>query len=120
MTYLADDVQHSLPSTYRAEPGARFGIEVNVAALEQLSDPLANGHGSEWRPSWEAPVATATVPFAVATDELEILVYGDGPEGVRLVGAIELVICVPVRLGEMYDKAVRQLRLSPSRNPVSE
>jgi hypothetical protein len=219
MTYLADDVQDSLPSTYRAEPGARFGIEVDVAALEQLSDPSANGHGSDWRPSWEAPVATATVPFAVATDELEILVYGDGPEGVRLVGAIELVspankerpenretfvskihdylsrgvgvvivdlvtsrhdnlhdelmtklhqpeqrlesplytvsyrptgkngvgelamwqfpltlgaslptvplwllggICVPVRLGEMYDKAVRQLRLSPSRNSVSE
>ena len=220
MTYLADDVQDFMPENYRAEPGARFGIEVDVAALEQPSDPSANGHAPGRHSSWKAPAATATVPFTLATDELEILVYGDGPDGVRLVGAIELVspankdrpenreafvskvhdyltqgvgvvivdlvtsrrdnlhdelmarlhqpgqqmgsplyavgyrptgkngvgelamwryllrlgeplatvplwllggVCVPVRLDEMYEKAVRQLRLSPSRKdaPVS-
>ena len=72
---LATDLNTLLPPHFFAEPSARFGIEVDVAALERMGDPSAD----------------ATVPFAVATDALEVLVYEDASGEMRLVGAVELV-----------------------------
>lgn len=92
LVHLASDFQDQLPRPFYAEPGVHFGIEVDVAALERMADPASNGRQATWHPTWKAPTATATVEFAVATDELEVLVYGDDPEGgTRLVGAVELV-----------------------------
>ncbi len=87
---LATDLNALLPPQFFAEPSARFGIEVDVAALERMGDPSADVPG-EWTSSYTAPPAVATVPFAVATDALEVLVYEDAPGEMRLVGAVELV-----------------------------
>lgn len=91
LTLIAFDMNAFLPPDWYAEPGSRFGIEVDVAALERMHDAETNGFGHDWKPTWSAPAATATIPFAVATDEEEVRVYGDPGDGMRLVGAVELV-----------------------------
>src|SRR5262249_20113162 len=48
-------------------------------------------NGAAWTPTWAPPVATTTLPFAVATDEIEVLVREDYPGELRLVGAVEFV-----------------------------
>ena len=88
MTFLAADLNDDLPARFFAAPSARFGIEIDVAALERFRDEF---NGASWTPKWEAPTATSTLPFAIATDELEVLVHEDYPGEVRLVGAIEFV-----------------------------
>jgi len=90
-TQLADEFTEALPSRYYVEPCTRFGIEIDVAALERFADPAQNGEYGDWQPSWESPSATATLPFAVATDELEALIYEQASGELRLVGAVELV-----------------------------
>ena len=87
---LAADLNALLPPRFFAEPSARFGIEVDVAALERMGDPAGDASDG-WAPTYAAPPATATVPFAVATDALEVMVYEDAPGEMRLVGAVELV-----------------------------
>ena len=86
---LAGDLNTVLPRWFYAEPSARFGIEVDVAALERLNDAAADVE--PWSSSYTCPPATATVPFAVATDALEVFVYEGGAGELRLVGAVELV-----------------------------
>jgi hypothetical protein len=86
---LTVDLNKRLPKNYSASPFVRFGIEIDVAALERFRDEGTNGPA--WTPSWTAPPATATIPFAVATDEIEVLVHEDYPGDYRLVGAIEFV-----------------------------
>jgi hypothetical protein len=92
---LAGDLNRRLPPTFVAAPSARFGIEVDLAALERLAEPSSEvngtGAGFTWSPGWAAPAATATIPFATATDELEILVREEDPGNYRLVGAVEFV-----------------------------
>ncbi len=83
---LAGDFNEWLPPRFYAEPSTRFGIEVDVAALERITDSPDDG---DWKPTYTAPVATATVPFAIGTDALEVLVYEDYPGEIRLVGAVE-------------------------------
>ncbi len=90
-TELADRFSDELPARYYVEPGTRFGIGIDVAALERSADPAQEGDEGDWQPSWESPSATATLPFAVATDELETLVYERASGELRLVGAVELV-----------------------------
>jgi hypothetical protein len=89
---LSADLNRELPATrYYAMPTRHLGIEIDVAALERYHDPAAE-NGFTWTPRWSAPAATATVPFAPATDELEVRVYEESAEeGLRIVGAIELV-----------------------------
>jgi hypothetical protein len=91
LTALAADFNRELPPRFYAEPSTRFGIEVDVAALERMSDPSAVGDYGDWAPTYSAPAATATVPFAIGTDALEVLVYEDYPGEIRLVGAVEFV-----------------------------
>lgn len=88
MTFLAADMNESLPPRFFALASVKFGIEVDVAALERFRD---QDNGQAWEPSWDAPAATATLPFAVATDELEVLIHERYPGEVRLVGAVEFV-----------------------------
>jgi hypothetical protein len=88
MTTLAYSLNEDLPERFFAAPSARFGVEIDVAAPERFRDEY---NGAAWTPKWEAPAATATFPFATATDELEVLVHEDYPGEIRLVGAIEFI-----------------------------
>src|SRR5262249_54363650 len=68
---------------YFAEPNVKFGIEIDVAAFEELgaAPPTAG-----WTPA--APVQT--VPFTIVSDIVEVAVFGS-EGGPTLAGAIELV-----------------------------
>jgi hypothetical protein len=98
-TYLAADLNLRLPPGYFAEPNVQFGIEIDVATFEESLDGLTpdrfprevvpsllTGTGSTWAP----PAPAQTIPFAIATDQVEVLVF-DREAGPTLVGAIELV-----------------------------
>ena len=81
-TYLAADLNRQLPEGYFAEANVQFGIEIDVAAFEESSEPHSNG--------WTPPAPTATIPYSVATDQVEVLIYlQEG--GPRLAGAVEFV-----------------------------
>src|SRR5580704_16184484 len=83
-TFLAADFNHRLPSGFFAEANARFNIEIDVAAFE------AGGSGAGFAESWAPPAPAQTVPLALVTDVVEVLVYG-GLDGPALAGAVELV-----------------------------
>src|SRR5256885_100325 len=85
-TYLASDLNAALPQGYFAEPNVQFGIEIDVATFEEST---ASGNGSH-ASSWSPPAPVQTIPFALATDVVEVLVY-DSRDGPTLAGAIELV-----------------------------
>lgn len=87
-TLIAGAINERLSPPWRAEPGANFGIEVDVAGIErQLPDvPAGFEPPTHYRP--EAPAATLELP--VLTDEVVIRVFA-GPGGWELVGAVELV-----------------------------
>jgi hypothetical protein len=98
-TYLAADLNLRLPPGYFAEPNVQFGIEIDVATFEESSDEptlarserdavaaLLTGVSSAWAP----PAPAQSIPFAIATDQVEVLVF-DREAGPTLVGAIELV-----------------------------
>jgi hypothetical protein len=85
-TYISSHLNEHLPEGYFAEANVQFGIEIDVATFE------AGGAGLPAEPmgSWTPPAPTQTVPFSIATDNVEILVFSrDG--GPTLAGAIELV-----------------------------
>jgi hypothetical protein len=85
-TYLASDFNSLLPEGYFAEPNVQFGIEIDVATFEE-SDLRSGGAGAA---IWSPPAPTQTIPFAIATDVVEVLVY-DSREGPTLAAAVELV-----------------------------
>lgn len=88
-TYIADDLNQSLPEGYFAEPNAQFGIEIDVAAFsERLTvNPVHQTFEMlEWKPS--SP--TATLPFQLTTDAIEVQIFSTAA-GPTLVGAIELI-----------------------------
>src|SRR5947199_10831421 len=77
-TYLASDLHARLPEGYFAEPNVQFGIEIDVAAFEE---PRASGNGERaGAAAWAPPAPVLTVPFSLATDVVEVLVY-DSREG---------------------------------------
>src|SRR3954471_2161285 len=80
-TYLAADLNRQLPPDYFAEANVQFGIEIDVAAFEeagQSEGPPFNG--------WTPPAPTATIPYPVKTDQVEVLIYRQ-EGGPRLAGA---------------------------------
>ncbi len=88
-TYIASALNRRLPAGYFAEPNVQFGVEIDVAALDEtvvLQDPDAAGELPVWHPS----EPTLTVPFVKATDTVEIRLF-QAVEGPALVGAVELV-----------------------------
>ncbi len=96
-TYLAADLNRRLPEGYFAEPNVQFGIEIDVATFEEAGP---NGHpqaddGSDLSlvgagGGWVAPAPTLTIPVAIFTDTVELLVF-DREGGPTVAGAIELV-----------------------------
>jgi hypothetical protein len=97
-TAIAWDLNRRLPEPYVAEPNVRFGIEVDVAALEGTS---ALREGTARRSdaqrdavagaaAWVPPSPTLTVPFGLTTDIVEVVIHNT-EGGTTLVGAIEIV-----------------------------
>ena len=98
-TYISSDLNQRLPEGYFAEANVQFGIEIDVATFEEAelasprqaspadgSDCLAPGASA----GWTAPIPTQTIPIAVLTDTVEVLVF-NREAGPTLAGAIELV-----------------------------
>ena len=86
---ITADLNARLPEGWRAEADVRFGLEVDVGAIDER--PLADrdsvpADGLGWSPA--APALT--IPFVLTTDVVEVRVFASGysPE---LVGALELV-----------------------------
>lgn len=87
-TYLASGLNRLLPEGYFAEANVQFGIEIDVATLQE---PETNGVGPPSRESpWAPPAPVQTLPFALGTDIVEIQVFHD-EGGPTLAGAVELV-----------------------------
>ena len=86
-TFIAADLNSRLPERYYAEPNVQFGIEIDVATFEEpgATSPDA-GLGGAWTP----PAPALTVPLAIMTDIVEVLVFNT-TGGPTLAGAIELV-----------------------------
>lgn len=64
---------------------------IDVAALERLHDPQFEGNDLSWVAGGVPPPAATTFRFVITPDEIEIPIHGNTYDGVRLVGAIELV-----------------------------
>ncbi len=85
-TFIASDLNARLPAGYFAEPNVQFGLEIDVAAFDELG--MAPGE----RPDngWTPPAPSATIPLAIVTDLVEVSIFAD-EGGPVLAGAIELV-----------------------------
>ena len=90
-TYLASDLNARLPEGYFAEPNVQFGIEIDVATFEEPWHASSSIHDhAVATAAWSPPAAAQTIPFAMPTDVVEVLIYDSG-EGPVLAGAIELI-----------------------------
>lgn len=94
-TSLAAALNQRLPEGYFAEPNVMFGIEIEVAALEEsttrLAAPVApRGASAVQRLAWTPPAPAQTVPFLPVHETVEVTVFNTSG-GPNLVGAIELV-----------------------------
>ncbi len=92
-TYLADDLNQRLPDGYFAEPNAQFGIEVDVATYSEGAPGKSSHHNEESNEEsseWVPRSPTATLPFPLIADIIEVQVFSI-QAGPTLVGAIELV-----------------------------
>jgi hypothetical protein len=87
-TYISEDLNERLLPGYFAEATVRFGIEIDVATWQEngSSSPSAGNAREGWQP--EAP--HMTIPFVLATDEVEVLIFRQ-EGGPVLAGAVELV-----------------------------
>jgi hypothetical protein len=84
-TALAFDLNQRLPPEYFADANVQYGIEIDVAVMDEPG--VACGSPSQ---PWAPPAMTAVLPFALETDVAEVRVYRQFG-GRQLVGAIELV-----------------------------
>ena len=84
-TFIADEFNARLPAGYFAEPNVQFGIEIDVAAFDEMTAP-GERPGNGWTP----PAPSATIPLAIVTDLVEVSIFAS-EEGPTLAGAIELV-----------------------------
>jgi hypothetical protein len=84
-TYISSALNERLPKGFFAEANVQYGIEVDVGAFDEDSrrdGPVA--------PGWTPPEPAGSVPVRLATDRVEVLVFG-GEGGPVLAGALELV-----------------------------
>src|SRR5215510_12667572 len=97
-TYISSDLNQRLPEGYFAEANVQFGIEIDVATFEEPGQGSSHNpsvHGLDCPPpasseQWTAPLPTQTIPIAILTDTVEVLVF-NREAGPTLAGAIELV-----------------------------
>src|SRR4051794_21296279 len=81
---IAFDLNARLPRGYFAEPHVQFGIEIDVAAFDEIRAPGGPSVGG-----WTPPAPTATIPLTIVTDSVEVSIFAT-EEGPILAGAIEL------------------------------
>jgi hypothetical protein len=98
-TYISSDLNQQLPAGYFAEANVQFGIEIDVATFEEAESgstcETSPGDSIDAPPTeasegWTAPAPTQTVPMAIITETVEVLVF-NREAGPTLAGAIELV-----------------------------
>jgi hypothetical protein len=90
-TYLASHLNQNLPTGYFAEANVQFGIEVDVATMEEAEGYVpGEAELATTVATWIAPAPTQTVPLSIITDAVEVLVF-DRSAGPTLAGAIELI-----------------------------
>lgn len=83
-TYLAADLNHQLPDNYFAEANIQYGIEIDVATMEESPS-------GQQVASWSPPTGPVlTVPMTLITDVVEVQVFKQ-EGGPVLAGAMELV-----------------------------
>jgi hypothetical protein len=91
-TYISAELNEKLPAGYFAAPNVAFGIEIDVAALDERVAVAASAgpdFGAE-REIWHPEAPTFTLPLPLITDVVEALIYSEDG-GPVLAGAIELV-----------------------------
>ena len=89
-TYISSDLNQRLPAGYFAEANVQFGIEIDVAAFEEAELEVAHELAPAWSTSWSAPAPTHTIPMAILTDTVEVVVF-HREAGPTLAGAIALI-----------------------------
>lgn len=98
-TYISSDLNQRLPEGYFAEANVQFGIEIDVATFEEAGPEATRNaspcDGIDYPPTesstgWPVPAPTHTIPMAILTDTVEVLVF-NREAGPTLDGAIELV-----------------------------
>jgi len=89
-TYISSDLNRRLPEGYFAEGNVQFSIEIDVASFEESARTTANGPPSQPTSDWTPTPPLLTVPIALATDTVEVLLFHD-EGGPTLAGAVELV-----------------------------
>jgi hypothetical protein len=90
-TTIAFRLNQHLPSGLYAEPNVQFGIEIDVAAFENVPHPPIGEPASPIATAlWEPPSPVLTLPLPLITDIVEVQVFSESG-GPTLVGAIELV-----------------------------
>lgn len=92
-TYITEALNRFLPERYFAEASVQFGLEIDVATFDESNVPMQH-QGDDWLPApltaWMPVAPTQTIPFALATDQVEVNVFYSAG-GPMLVGAIELI-----------------------------
>jgi Protein of unknown function (DUF4058) len=88
-TYIASDLNAHLPEGYFAEPNVQFGVEIDVAAFEEMVS-AANVQPFDPADHWTPPAPSQTVAFWLTAERVEVNIFGTEGEPV-LAGAIELV-----------------------------
>ena len=86
---LAEDLNAVLPDGWRAEPHARFGLEIDVGAYDERPDGAGPAAGAV-EPAWEPSAPTLTLDFPPATDAVGVRVLNH-ERSPSLVGAVEFV-----------------------------
>src|SRR5438105_617923 len=81
-TVIAFDLNDRLPPGYFADPSIQYGIEIDVAVLE-------DEHAAGLPPTSAPPPPTLTMPITLITDVVEVQVYSS-KAGPVLIGALEL------------------------------
>ena len=90
-TYLSADLNRTLPERWFAQPHVEFGVEIDVATMEEAES--LRGETTEVDPTravWVPPAPTMTISLPFIADIVEVQVFRQSG-GRILVGAIELV-----------------------------
>lgn len=83
-TYLSSQLNALLPSGYFAEANVQFGIEIDVAALEE------SGGVAGSLPGWAPSPPSSSYPFEMSGVVVEVGIFSRSG-GPQLAGAVELV-----------------------------
>src|SRR5437867_7955395 len=91
---IAAALNETLPPRYFAEPNVQYGIEIDLATFEEGARAMGSGTAVASAvgatATWAPPAPTLSLPVALASDAVEVLVYANAG-GPVLAGAIELV-----------------------------